>query len=370
MKLIYLSTARIPDGWAHTVQILKMCEAFADAGAEVTLVVPRRAKTPGEDPFLYAGVKPNFSITRLFCIDLFPGTQGKFFYWLRTLSFYLSARVYLLSSKYDAVYTRELSAWVPVRKTIFELHTISPVVSKMIARLKRSRAVVVITEGIRSELISLGVLGEHILMAADGVDLSDFSHPEPGGDARKRLGLPLHETLAFYIGRLDAWKGSDTLYAAAGLLPPGTRVVVMGEGEEPLETVRQRHSDVTFLGFHPYRELADNQSAADLLVLPNSGKTDISAKYTSPLKLFTYMASGKPIVASDLPSLREVLSEKNAFLVKPDDPEALAEGIRYAIEHPEEAEKRAAQALEDVRRYTWESRAKSILVFVGAAAHP
>ena len=138
----------------------------------------------------------------------------------------------------------------------------------------------------------------------------------------------------------------------------------MGEGEEPLEIARQRHPGVTFLGFHPYRELADNQSAADVLVLPNSGKTDISAKYTSPLKLFTYMASGKPIIASDLPSLREVLSERNAFLVKPDDPDALAAGIRYALEHPDEAAKRAAQALEDVKRYTWESRAKHILEFI------
>jgi glycosyltransferase involved in cell wall biosynthesis len=364
MKIVYLSTARIPDGWAHTIQILKMCEAFACEGHTVELVVPRRGKTTAEDPFAHAGIKPIFSIKKLPCLDLFPGTQSKFFYWLRTLSFYFSALVYLRSSKYDSVYTRELSAWVPVRKTVYELHTISPIVSKMIARLKRSRAVVVITEGIRSELISFGVPKEHILMAADGVDLNDFSHPESRSDARKRLGLLLDETLVFYIGRLDAWKGVDTLYATAKLLPTGTRVVVMGEGEVSLEILRQRHPDVTFLGFHPYRELADNQSASDLLVLPNSGKTDISAKYTSPLKLFTYMASGKPIVASDLPSLREVLSEKNAFLVKPDDPEAFAEGIRYALAHPDEAAQRAAQALEDVQRYTWDARARHILEFV------
>jgi glycosyltransferase involved in cell wall biosynthesis len=79
------------------------------------------------------------------------------------------------------------------------------------------------------------------------------------------------------------------------------------------------------------------------------------------------MTSGKPIVASDLSSLREVLSEKNAFLVKPDDPEALAGGIRYALSHPDEATKRAAEAGRDVRRYTWENRAKQILEFIRAA---
>lgn len=370
MKLIYLSTARIPDDWAHSIQILKMCEAFANAGAEVSLVVPHRTKTSAEDPFAYAGVRPNFTITRLFCVDLFPGTQKKFFYWLRTISFFIATKLYLAFRRYDILYTRELSAWVPVPHTVYEIHTIGPVVAKIVSRLNASRGVVVITEGIRTELLELGVLEDHILTAADGVDLTDFEHPETKETARKRLGLPADAKLAFYIGRLDPWKGVDTLYAAARSLAPDVRVAVMGEGEQSLEALRTKHPEVTFLGFRPYRELANNQAAANVLVLPNSGKSNISAKYTSPLKLFSYMASGKPIIASDLQSLREVLSEKNAFLVKPDDPEALAEGIRYALRHPEEAAKRAAQALEGVKRYTWESRAKHILAFVGAASHP
>lgn len=364
MKIIYLSSARIPDTWAHVTQIMKMCEAFAREGHTVELLVPRRGKTSAEDPFVQAGIEPIFSIRKLPCLDLFPGTQGKFFYWLRTLSFYISAWFYLFASDYDVIYTRELSACVPTRKTVYELHTINPVVSKISARLERSRSVVVITEAIRSELISLGVPGDHILTAADGIDPDDFSHPEPQESARKRLGLPSSGTLVLYIGRLDAWKGVDTLYTAAELLPDGVRMALIGEGEEPFEELKRRHPDIIFLGFHPYRELADNQSAADVLLLPNSGKSDISAKYTSPLKLFAYMASGRPIVASDLPSLREVLSEKNAFLVKPDDAEALAEGIRYALAHPEEASKRAEQALRDAKRYTWESRVKLILSFV------
>ena len=364
MKLIYLSTARIPDDWAHVIQILKTCEAFADTGAEVELVVPHRARTSGEDPFTYAGVKPNFKITQLFCIDFFPGTQGKLFYWLRTFSFFFFAWLHLLSSKYDFVYTRELYAWVPITKTVFELHTITPTISGLIPRLKSAQGIVVITEGIRTALISRGVPAEHILTASDAVDLDDFSHAESKESARKRLGISGDAKLAFYIGLLDTWKGSDTLYAAAELLIPDVRVIIIGEGAELLDTLRKEHPASTFLGFRPYKELADNQSAADVLVLPNSGKSDISAKYTSPLKLFSYMASGKPIVASDLPSLREVLSEKNAFLVKSDDPEALRDGIRYALEHPDEAVARACQAREDVKQYSWQNRAKNIITFI------
>lgn len=345
-----------------------MCEAFAESGVEVELVVPHRAKTLADDPFVYADVEESFTITRLFCVDLFPGTQSKFFYWLRTLSFYFSAWLYLIRSKYDVVYTRELSAWTPNRKTVYELHTISPIVSKMSTRLKRARGVVVITEGVRTDLIALGIARDQIYTAPDGVDLDDFSHPESRDAARMRLGVPIDAKLAFYIGRLDAWKGIETLYAAADLLAPDVRTVVIGEGEVSTEDLQKSYPNVTFLGFHPYRELADNQAAADFLVLPNSGETDISAKYTSPLKLFAYMASGKPIVASDLPSLREVLSEENAFLVKSDDPAALAEGIRYALGHQNESTKRAAQALRDVERYTWESRAKRILAFIGVTS--
>ena len=366
MKLVYLSTARIPDDWAHTIQILKMCEAFANAGVTVELVVPRRSKTLLEDPYAYAGVRRNFTITRLFCIDLFPGTQSRVLYWLRTLSFYFSAWSYLHFARCDVIYTRELTAWIPARKAVYELHTINPAITKVISRLQKSRCVVAITEGIRAELVSRGLQAGNVLTAADGIGALEFSNPESKELARRRLGLALDEKVALYVGRLDAWKGVDTLYSSAESLAPLIRVVVMGEGEESTESLRKKHSNVIFLGFHPYRELADNQSAADVLVLPNSGKSDISAKYTSPLKLFAYMAGGKPIVASDLPSLCEVLSEKNAFLVAPDDPVALAEGIRYVLSHPEEAEKRAAQAREDVKKYTWESRAKSILTFIAS----
>ena len=73
MKLVYLTSARIPDDWAHVIQILTMSEAFAEAGAEVEIVAPHRAQTPDRDPFAYAQVKPTFRITKLPCLDLFPG---------------------------------------------------------------------------------------------------------------------------------------------------------------------------------------------------------------------------------------------------------------------------------------------------------
>jgi glycosyltransferase involved in cell wall biosynthesis len=91
----------------------------------------------------------------------------------------------------------------------------------------------------------------------------------------------------------------------------------------------------------------------------------IASYFTSPLKLFEYMASGKPIVASDLPAIREVLSHNtNSILVPPDNPEALAGGVRYILENPAMGEKIARQAAVDVLSYTWDERTKKIMDFI------
>jgi glycosyltransferase involved in cell wall biosynthesis len=364
MKIIYLSTARIPDEWAHVIQIMKSCDAFAKQGADVTLLVPRRAHTSKANPFTIAGVEENFTIKRLPCIDLFPGTQSRVFFWLRTFSFLFFARLYLFTHAADIVYTRELHVWAPLSHTVFELHTVNPSIVKTIPRLRKARGTVVITEGIRTELSLCGFRSERVLVAPDAVDPSEFAFPESREEARKRLGVPMESTAIFYIGLLDAWKGADVLYEAAKLLAPAITTVIIGEGETPIEELKKRHPEILFLGFLPYRELANNMAAADVLILPNSGKSDISAKFTSPLKLFAYMTSGIPIVASRLPSIGEILSEENAFLATPDDAGALAEQVRYVVTHPEEAGTRAVRAKQDVLKYTWEDRAKSILEFV------
>lgn len=91
----------------------------------------------------------------------------------------------------------------------------------------------------------------------------------------------------------------------------------------------QRFPHVSFLGERPYKELPINQRAADVLVIPNTARTAISARFTSPLKAFAHMASDVPIVASDVPSIREALSETNAFFFAPDDARSLADACDH-----------------------------------------
>jgi glycosyltransferase involved in cell wall biosynthesis len=88
------------------------------------------------------------------------------------------------------------------------------------------------------------------------------------------------------------------------------------------------------------------------------------------LKLFEYMAAGVPVVAADLPSFREILSDgETALLVPPEDPEALAGGIRRLLDDPSLARKIRANALERVRHYSWQERARRIIPVLEAVQH-
>jgi glycosyltransferase involved in cell wall biosynthesis len=202
-----------------------------------------------------------------------------------------------------------------------------------------------------------------MLVAHDAIDQTFFQPVETKEAARARLSLSNKDNVVMYIGGFDAWKGTETFFAAAKF-SPSLRFVVIGGTNSETQFFSKKYPEVTFLGQHPYRELKDNQQAADILVVPNSGQNDLSLKYTSPLKLFAHMASGVPLVISDIPSLVTVAGRDLVTTVVPDSPQALAEGIKNVFEDYD-VKKRSAQALkEQAIRYTWDKRAEAIITFI------
>jgi glycosyltransferase involved in cell wall biosynthesis len=169
-----------------------------------------------------------------------------------------------------------------------------------------------------------------------------------------------------YAGHLYPWKGPDVLVAAIERLPDVRALIVGGlAGEPDLERIRalagrMAPGRVTFAGQVDPPRVAGLLRQADVLVLPNTPGR-VSAAYTSPLKLFEYMASGRPIVASDLPALREVLRpDENAVLFEAGNAGALAAGLARVLGDAALASRLAAQAREDVREWTWDKRAARI----------
>jgi len=363
--LLYIANIRLPTEKAHGLQILKTCEALAQEGAAVTLVVPRRFNHIKEDPFAYYGLRARFPVVYLPTLDLIR--FGRIGFIMQTLTFSASAFFYVLFHRSDVVFSRdEVPLWFLLglsKKTVWESHTgARNFFAHGVAR--RCTKLVAISGGIKKLYMRQGIDAQKIIVAPDGVDLADFARTETTESARQRLGLPLDKKIALYIGRLDGWKGVDTLCKAAELLPAGIQVAIIGGEPAQIKTMRALYPKVIFLGYRPYREVASNQAAADVLVLPNTAKDAVSADLTSPLKLFTYMASSRPIVASDLLSIREVLDNTACYFAKPDDPRSFAGCIQEASADTEEAGRKAAVARALVKGYSWQARAKKILASI------
>lgn len=362
-KLFYVLNARIPSERAHAVQVMKTCEAIARRGVDITVVVPWRFGVLKEDPFVYYGLRERFPIVRLPSIDF--SAFGWWGFWVSTMTFMVSMIVYLLGKGPVVVYSRDempvLVARALGKRIFWEAHDGRlSILTRML--LPRLSGLVVITNGLKDFYRDAGYCGA-VVVAPDGFDPRDFDEPITRDAARTRLGLPLEGSVVLYAGSLQAWKGCDTFLASAAFLPDA-RYVVIGGSVAEVQKLQVQFPNVSFLGERPYKELPVNQCAADVLVVPNTARLDISARFTSPLKVFAHMASGVPIVVADLPSMREVLSEGNAFFFMPDDVSSLTNVVRYVLDHTDDAERRARQACESVKDYSWDNRAGRLCSFI------
>lgn len=355
----------MPTEKAHGIQITKMSEGFALAGWDIELVLPWRLNKIKENIFEYYRVKRNFRIKKIFSLDLVPLEIPKLGFWIQSLSFNFFSFFYLLFRRADIFYSRDSFSLYCLsffkKNLVCELHTVPKSFFLHQRVFKKTKAIIVITRKIKEELIKRGISGNKILVAPDGVDLDDFGLEITRAEVRKKLNLPLDKKIVIYAGLFDQWKGYLTSLEASKFFGKEIRLVMIGGTEKQVEKLRKEYPNVIFLGYLPYTSLPLNQKAADVLVLPNSSKEKISRDWTSPLKMFSYMASGRPIVASDLPSLREVLNQNNAYLVSPDNPRELAQGIEAVLRDPDLSKRISEQAEQDVQKYSWQKRVENIL---------
>lgn len=364
MKILYIASIRLPTEKAHGVQIMKTCEAISLTGTNISLFVPKffSLNSNNEDPFEYYGVKKIFVIKRFFSLRLIK--LGPIGFFLETSIFFISI---LFSTEFwrsDYIFSRDemLVAFSNVfgKKTIWETHTGSTNFFAKIA-LKKSKIIISISKGLKDFYVKLGSQDSKIVVSHDGVDPNEFIVSDSKIDLRKKLDISVDKKIVLYAGRLDGWKGVETFLESSLGFSRETLAVVVGGDDNQIKFLSEKYPKVLFMGYKSYKELPMYQKLADVLIVPNTGKSEISRFFTSPLKVFSYMASGVPIVASDLPSIREILNNQNSVLVLPDSPQALLEGINRVLEDTSLAGIIAKQALLDVHKYSWGERAKVII---------
>lgn len=376
-EIFYVLNSRWPTIKAYGLQVAKTCQGLKQAGAKVRLIVPIRARhreLRGMDPFTLYGVHDRFRLIRLPSLDFTRlHLTGRVFFFVQQTLFATLAAASLVFKR-GAVYSRDqfvLYLLSFVRRDIFwEVHRVPEDVGSAVYRrlLARAMGIVVITEGIRRRFLDRGIPSDKLLVVPDGVDVAEFQIPQTPFQAQEMLGLDQSKHIVMYTGQLLDWKGVDILVAAAQLLDDRFRVVIVGGTAHEIVRMKalDRSGTVRFEPFQPHDRIPLWLRAADTVVLPNKKDGAVSEFYTSPLKMFEYMAAGRRIVASDLPSIREVLNESNAILVRSDDPKALAEGIWQSAEQEDAARARVTQAFADVGQYTWDKRGRRILDFIAS----
>jgi len=208
---------------------------------------------------------------------------------------------------------------------------------------------------------------DKILYEPNAIDLNELDLPVNRVMARQYLSLPLDKKIVVYTGHLYYWKGVDTLADAAKLLPDDYLVYFVGGTDADIVNFKNKYgkiNGVILAGYRAHMEIPYWQKSADVLILPNTAKEKISYYYTSPMKMFEYMASGTPIVATNIQSTTEILNNDNSLLVEPDSPIKLAEVIQQAVRDTDLAKKISKKAYLDVQKHTWNKRAQRIYQFI------
>jgi len=361
MRIVCVSLSKIPSDTANSIQVMKVCQAFAQLGQDVILLVPG----PQPKDVLPDTLLTHYGLQTLFKIEWLTAQNRRLFPWMA-------------ANRARRLGAELLYAW-PVQSAVFgllfglpsmlELHDFpsghfGPLWFRLFLTIPGRKRILPITDALRRDL---NLSKAQTVISPNGVELERYvSLPDPVA-ARAVLNLPVG-LIVLCTGHLYAGRGVDLFLTLAGKFPAASFVWVGGRPED-VEKWRLRAThlkNVTFTGFMPNEHIPLYQGAADILLMPyertiagSSGGN--SADICSPMKMFEYMASGRAILTSDLPVLHEVLDEETAVFCPPENSEAWEKALGGLLSDENRRRMLGQHARAAVKRYSWVERASRAL---------
>ena len=389
VEILVPADVRFPLERANGIQIVKTAAALARAGARTTLLVRASDPRPTDEVLALYGLRPHPALQ----VRRLPVRHRRGSRTLPRAVFLARAAAASLAGlrRGAVVFTRDLQlAEMLVRlrpvargPVVYEAHAVEALMyrergllygtgevarpGKALRLERRERTVwrraqgfVSTTAGIRDAFAAAHGPRHHATrVIPNGCDVpEDRRFPGLAGETPPRI---------LYAGQLYPWKGVDVLVEALAEVP-GARLVILGGIEGEADTARVRDlvharglaARTEMPGTVPPERVAEELRRASAVVVPFL-RTAMTEAHTSPLKAFEAMAAGRPIVASDLPSSREILRHgENALLVSPGSAAGLGAALRRILEDGELAGRLARQAYADAPAYSWDTRGRRI----------
>jgi len=382
MRIGLFTGGSIPSYYAHSFNVMKMANAFADIGHDVEVVTSNSFKTQLlkrkiRNLSSHYGLSKKLKVTWLstsFIPFLTNQTSGDPF-------FCKKASDYAKNKAFDFIFCRSYLIPYYTAKmgipTFVETHTVNydhPDLKKIyrIGELDSFRGLVTIHDSIGKEHEKRGIPSKKILVLEDGVDLDRFDIEDDPIYWRKSLHLDPDRKYVVYCGHLYPDKGIEVILESAKILSSYKKLVFLLVGgfesdRKHWEKYCRLNSikNVVFTGYVDNSQVPAYLKSADCLLLPykmdmNHEVMDINT--TSPLKLFEYMAASRPIIATDIPTIAKILSHgENAFLAETSVAD-FADKIQNCLEESVEKKKDLGKkAYHDVLEMSWTNRCRKIL---------
>jgi len=351
---------------AYAVNTFNMAQGFAKLGHDVTLItfVHRDGRWSDEE------LRQQYDIRQtLRWIQLPRKFRNNFISPDRP--FAIMALLQLFRLRPDFVFVRSYTApilsarWGFPTVTESHAHTDNRTLPflKMIEATqqhKQFRYIVTISDVLSEHYQSLGVPPDKMLVLPTGVDIDRFTRPDKLSSSpyrRDKLNIA-------YVGHLYDYKGIPIILETAQQCPD-YRFHLIGGMPKDINRLKQILSErqldnVILHGFKPQEDVPNYLWNADVLLLPPS-LNHPSARWTSPVKLGEYLASGTPVLATRIPALEDWLTDDHVTFVQPDSADAMTQGIRRILSNKQSTKRKIDNGLQLAHDFSYRRRAQIIL---------